>query len=76
MTAKEFDRKLSKRLLEKLEATRTAYVDDMSVVRETAKRLGKELEESGKDTFTIGDLRRINNDLFEEKTQGKNDDSV
>lgn len=76
MTTKEFDRKLAKIFSKKFEATRTAYVDDMSVVREVVKRLDKELEESGKETFTIGDLRRINNDLFTEKTQGKNDDSI
>ena len=40
---------------------------DTYIVRETVKRLGKELEESGKDAFTIGDLRRIRNEMFEGK---------
>lgn len=37
---------------------------DMYIVREIVKRLDKELEESGKDTFTMGDLRRIRDEIF------------
>ena len=37
---------------------------DTYIVRETVKRLDKELKENGRDTFTIEDLRRIRSDIF------------
>lgn len=39
-----------------------------AIAVETARRLNKELEESGKDSFTLGDLRRIQNEMFNIKT--------
>ena len=37
----------------------------ISIAFETVRRLGKEMEANGKDTFTMGDLRRIQNKMFE-----------
>lgn len=38
------------------------------IARETVKLLDAELKENGKDTFTIGDLRRIQRKIFAGRT--------
>lgn len=37
---------------------------DMFIASSVAKRLGEELERDGKDTFTMGDLRRVRNEML------------
>ena len=41
------------------------HASDTSIARETSRRLGEELKANGKTSFTIGDLRRIQIDMFE-----------
>jgi len=37
---------------------------DIVICNEVVRRLDKELKEKGEDTFTIGDIRRIRNQIF------------
>ncbi len=37
---------------------------DLFIVGETVRRLDDEIKKNGKDTFTIGDLRRIKKSIY------------
>ena len=39
--------------------------DELSVVNETSRRLKVKLEEEGRDTFTMAELRKIKKEIYE-----------